>query len=169
MLGSWSSIIDPIQLADKGARLAGELPVKGLSRLAGMCADDAGSVRIDLAFERTPGDGLRMMHGVIAARIYLTCQRCMERLALELKSEPRVLLLRPGEREELLDAEEVSVIGQPLTLGTLVEDELLLEMPMVPMHPADHCPAGHLTNQAGPEAAPTSPFSVLEKLKHRDR
>src|SRR5690606_37630152 len=36
MLGSWSSIIDPIQLADKGARLEGELPVKGLSRLAGM-------------------------------------------------------------------------------------------------------------------------------------
>lgn len=169
MLGSWSTIIDPIQLADKGARLAGELPLKGLSRLAGMCADDAGSVRVDLEFERTPGDGLRVMHGVIAACIYLTCQRCMERLAFELKSKPRMLLLRPGEREELLDAEDVLVVEQPLTLGTLIEDELLLELPMVPMHPADRCPSGHVTNQESREAAPTGPFSVLEKLKHRDR
>lgn len=169
MLGSWSSIIDPIQLADKGARLEGELPVKGLSRLAGMCADDAGMVRLDLVFERSPVDGLRAMRGTIAAHIYSTCQRCMERFALELKSEPRVLLLRPGEREDLLDAEEVMLVEQPLTLGTLVEDELLLEMPMVPMHPADRCPSGHLTRQESREAAPSSPFSVLEKLKHRDR
>lgn len=168
MLGSWSSIIDPIQLADKGARLEGELPVKGLARLAGMCADDAGAVRIDLRFERTPSDGLRVMHGSISACVYLTCQRCMERLALELNSEPRVLLLRPGEREDLLEAEEAMVVEQPLPLGTMIEEELLLEMPMVPMHPADRCPAGHLTSQES-RAAPNNPFSVLEKLKRRDR
>jgi uncharacterized protein len=168
MLGSWSSIIDPIQLADKGARLEGELPVKGLSRLAGMCADEAGTVRVDLQFERAPSDGLRVMHGSIGACVYLTCQRCMERLALELTSRPRVLLLRPGEREDLLEAGEALVIEHAVPLGTLVEEELLLEMPMAPMHPADRCPAGHLTNQES-RAAPNNPFSVLEKLKARDR
>lgn len=169
MLGSWSSMIDPIQLADKGARLTCELPAKGMSRLVEMCADETGSVHIDLTFERGSSEGLRVMHGRIVARIYLTCQRCMERLAYELRAEPRLLLLRPGEREDLLQSGEATVVERPVTLGALVEDELLLEMPMVPMHPADRCPSGRLTDAEKSASTRTHPFSVLEKLKHKDR
>lgn len=171
MLGGWSSIIDPIQLADKGARLSGELPLKGMSRLVEMCLDDDGSVRVDLQFERGASGGLRVVYGTLAARLYLTCQRCMERMAYELKSEPRLLLLRAGEREELLEIGEALVVERPVTLGALVEDELLLEMPMVPLHPLDRCPAAHATNRSEEreETIRPNPFSVLEKLKHTDR
>lgn len=171
MLGSWSATIDPIQLADTGARLAGELSVKGMSRLVEMCLDDDGSVRVDLQFERGPSDGMRVMHGTIAARVHLRCQRCMGRMPVELTSRPRLLLLRPGEREDLLEAGDAVVIEQPLALSVLVEDELLLEMPMVPMHSPGHC-SGSRTNGAAEQkhGARPNPFSVLEKLKkHTDR
>ena len=161
-------MIDPIQLADKGARLCGELPPKGMARLAEMCAGADGTVCVDLEFGRGSGDGLRVMRGAITARIYLTCQRCMQPMMVELQSEPRLVLLRAGEREDLLEAGEALLVEQPLTLGALVEDELLLEMPMVPLHPVDRCPAAdQSTNKQ--EAKRSNPFSVLARLKRTDR
>lgn len=167
MLGGWSSAVDPIQLADAGARLTGELPLRGMARLVEMCFDDEGSVRIDLQFERTPSDGLRTMAGTIRAEVHLTCQRCMGRMPYELKSEPRMLLLRPGEREDLIEAGDAIMIEQPVALSVLVEDELLLQMPMVPMHPVEHCPTSvERSTPKQKEQLRSNPFSVLEKLKH---
>jgi DUF177 domain-containing protein len=174
MLGGWSSTIDPIQLADQGARLNGELPVKGMARLAEMCRDDVGSVRIDLQFERDPSDGLRTMRGTIGATVNVTCQRCMEDMALVLSSQPRLLLLRPGERDDLAESGNAVILDRPVTLGAFVEDELLLAMPMVPMHPVDRCPARERVQSsaragsATEERKPANPFSVLARLKRPD-
>lgn len=172
MLGGWSSTIDPIQLADSGAHLTGELPLAGLQRLIEVCSDAQGSVSVDLHFTRDPTGGLRALQGRITAHVGLTCQRCMQRFETELTSEPHLLLLRLGERDDLVEQSDALVIEQPMTLGDLVEVELLLEVPMVPMHPADLCPAQVVA--AAPvvqrkEAGETSPFSVLEQLKRRDR
>ncbi len=171
MLSGWSTTIDPIQLADKGVRLAGTLPLKGMRRLMEMCADEQGSVSVDLQFERDPSNGMRAVHGRIDAHVELVCQRCMGRLTIELHSEPRLTLLRCGEREDLVEAGDALVIEQPITLGDLVEDELLLEVPMVPMHAPDQCPAQRLIadNKPEKEATRANPFSILEKLKQTDR
>jgi DUF177 domain-containing protein len=175
MLGGWSSIIDPIQLAEKGARLSGELPVKGLSRLVEMCCNDAGSVRIDLQFEHDPTDDLRTLHGTIDAGINVTCQRCMESMALSLSVHPHLLLLRAGDRDEFLESGNALAIKRPVTLGSLIEDELLLSMPMVPMHPIDNCPAKEsrelLRSQecAPNEKKRTKPFAALAALKNAKR
>lgn len=168
MPGGWSSLIDPIQLADKGARLSGALPLKGMRRLAELCLDDTGSVTIDLQFERS--HGLRMMHGTIDARVRLTCQRCMESFESDLKTRPRLLLLRHGERDELLGAGDVLVVEKPVAISAIVEDELLLVMPMVPIHPAENCPATPPTDRSDEkEQTRPHPFSVLDRLKRTDR
>lgn len=160
MLGGWSSIIDPIQLAEKGARLSGELPVKGMARLAEMCRDNEGSVRIDLQFAHNPIDGLRTLNGTIDARINVTCQRCMESMTLSLSIRPHLLLLRKGERDELMEGGNALAVERPISLGSLVEDELLLSMPMVPMHPIKSCHA-----QVARES-PRQPESESNKKKH---
>lgn len=171
MLGGWSTIIDPIRLADTEARLNGELPLAGLRRLVEMCLDEQGAVTVDLQFEHDPSGGLRVMHGRITARAGLLCQRCMERVDVEITSEPRLVLLKPGEREDLLEAGDAILIEKPITLGALVEDELLLEVPMVPMHPTDRCPVSIAPDEKprGREPRKPSPFSVLEKLKRTDK
>lgn len=173
MLGGWSSTIDPIQLADKGARLTGELPLKGMRRLVEMCRDEQGAVAVDLQFAHDPVDNLRTMHGRLSAQVSLTCQRCMGELDMELVSEPRLLLLRPGEREDLNEDSDVLVVERPVMLGELVEDELLLEVPMVPMHALDECPARDVVaageTEKKQETDKKNPFAVLEELKRRDR
>jgi len=175
MLGSWSSIVDPIQLAEAGAGLSGELPLHGLARLVAMCRDDDGSVTIDLQFERNPIDGRRSIRGTIDARVNVVCQRCMESMTLVLSMRPRILVLNASERDELAEGGNALVVERPITLGTLIEDELLLSMPMVPMHAVENCgtervPALRLNSKSGRAGKKqANPFAVLATLKRSDR
>jgi len=75
MSGGWPSSIDPVQLAEKGTRLAGELTLAAMPRLLQACPHSSGSVNIDLRFERGDPDGLRIMHGTVRAIVRATCQR----------------------------------------------------------------------------------------------
>jgi uncharacterized protein len=181
MSGSWPSMIDPIQLADKGARLTAALPMKGMRRLLELYPNDTGSVAIDLQFERNAGDGVRMMYGRIEAQLRLVCQRCLEPFDYPLHSTPQLLLLCPGERPDLMESGDAPadtlMVEQPVSLSGLIEDELLLAMPMIPMHAGTTCPAPPTRSAAVKLATPAkkkagqklNPFLVLEKLKRTDR
>jgi len=163
--------IDPILLAGKRARLTGVVPLKDMRRLAGLCRVDTGEVEVDLQFDRTETAGIYSMEGSLTATVQATCQRCLERMALRLGARPRVYLVRQGELEDMAAREaEVLVIEKPLLLSELVEDELLLVMPMIPMHDPEDCPVGLPAAERRPvrgtrQQARASPFSVLSKLK----
>jgi uncharacterized protein len=171
MSGGWPSTIDPVQLADQGAHLRGELLVRGMARLVAMCLSDEGTAHVDLKFERSQGDGVRTLRGTIDVRLRMTCQRCLMPFDLDVHSDPELLLLRPGERDDLADTGDVLVVEQPVALSDIVEDELLLVMPMIPMHDADQCPATTSVQVKTKIEKETrqNPFSVLENLKRTDR
>ncbi|MBI3575163.1 MAG: DUF177 domain-containing protein [Gammaproteobacteria bacterium] len=140
--GQLPAHIDPIQLAEKGAHLAGALSLKGMPRLLQACLNDGGEIQVDLQFGRDEGGDVLELQGNIRAKVHVACQRCLEPMTLELHADTRLLLLRPGERTDALAQEaEALTMDRPVLLSELVEDELLLVMPMVPMHPLDVCPA----------------------------
>ena len=166
MKGGLPATIDPYLLAEKGAHLRGVLPVRQLRRLAELCLDDRGDVGIDLQFERSDAQGLCLMHGAVTATLHVACQRCLEAMALHLATEPRLVLRRPEPpTEEPTDEDETLVVDKAFALSELVENELLLAMPMVPMHNLAECPARSLVSGSGPSEgkrkAKTNPFSVL--------
>lgn len=141
--------IDPMQLAEKGAQLVGVLPLKGMSRLRQACLDDEGEVTVDLQFGRDPRSDVSALQGTLRTAVRIACQRCLEPMVLELSADPRLLLRRPGERPGAPDeAAEVLTIDRSVSLSELVEDELLLAMPMIPMHPLAVCPAKQRMKQA---------------------
>ncbi len=157
--------IDPIQLADTGARLAGEIPVKAMARLRALCLDDRGKATIDLYFERGGKRGVRRVRGTITASVRVACQRCLEPMTLAIEAEFSLVVVPANEGSALPAPEaDVLVADRPVSLNSLVEDELLLAMPMIPMHDMRECPAT-ASRQAQPQAR-TSPFAVLDKLKH---
>jgi uncharacterized protein len=153
--------IDPIQLAERGAHLIGTLPLKGMRRLMQTALAGSADVAVDLAFERGEGDNVLLMHGRLRTRLRVQCQRCLEPMDLDLESEPWLVLLRPDARHVFRQEEEPDtlVVDKPLALITLVEDELLLSLPMVPMHALPVCPARHLVQ---PVPKP-SPFAALKR------
>ena len=172
MSGSLPEMIDPIQLADQGIRLTGELPADTMRRLAGSCLDAAGTVSVDLRFTRTAG-GLRALRGRVAARLGFTCQRCLERMEQEVVAEPVLFLFRPGEAQAgVPDEAEALVVEPSVVLAEFVEDELLLALPMMPRHPAGTCGTsasrGRGQGEAPAESARPNPFASLEKFRRRD-
>ena len=76
--------IDPIQLAERGARLTGTLPLKSMPRLAQGSLEGSGDVSVDLAFEREEGQQVFVMHGTLRVPLRVTCQRCLETMQLNL-------------------------------------------------------------------------------------
>lgn len=169
MSGGWPATIDPVQLAEQGAELSGELPVTSMPRLAELCVDKRGSVIIDLKFGCDGVERLRFMRGRVQAQMRLTCQRCLEPMALTIDIRPNLMVLRPGERDELQQQDDAIVVARPMPLSAFVEDELLLALPMVPLHPLAECPARvHIANAtpAASAAKPrTNPFAGLKTSK----
>ncbi len=164
MSGGLPATIDPIQLAERAEHLAGTLPLDGMARLAESCSDRLGSVRIDLQFEQSGDTRIFAGRGTVDAEIRVPCQRCLEPMALSLTVRPQWLFARPGEgREPPIDEDaEVIEVDRPVVLSELIEDELLLAMPMIPMHRLEECPARHYCATDGERK---NPFAALKGRK----
>jgi uncharacterized protein len=126
--------IDPLRLADEGRTIEGELPAGQFIRLDGL----TGAVKVALHFERL-AHGARRMHGRIEASVETPCQRCLEPVLLQLRAEPDVLLKAGDVKNEEGSEAEVLAVNGPFNLAEYVEDELLLAMPMIPVHTDPAC------------------------------
>jgi uncharacterized protein len=121
--------------AKRGTVLRGEIELKRLPRLAELLGSDRGSVRAALRFRQQSGGWL-----IIAleqeAVVELTCQRCLE--LVDYRIEDRVdlaVLESPAEEERLPEGVEPLVLeGGCVRPATLIEDELIIALPLVPRH-----------------------------------
>jgi uncharacterized protein len=163
--------VDAIRLADEGARLRGELSAGGLHRLRELCRPDAQPepVIVDLEFEHT-SHGVRLMHGTIRTKVESVCQRCLQPITLAVMAKPFVALRIAGEEPSSGPEEaETLVVEGLLSLSEFAEDELLLAMPMIPLHEKGACVPPRDRGEAPPEPVEKpNPFSVLRGLKGKD-
>ncbi len=163
--------IDPIRLADDGSSLKGELSVQAMPRLRELCRNAAAKVQVNLRFGR--GAEGRVMEGTIAMRLDLTCQRCLGALEQDVVATMHVVLLQTGEsRSRLPEDADFIEVAAPVSLPELVEDELLLVLPMTPRHPQGECPEtapgkGRKDRPDTGTVTSSSPFSVLADLKRK--
>jgi len=164
MLDGLPSVIDPIELAELGARLAGGLPCEPMTRLAELSLSLATEARVDLRFGRDLR-GHWTMQGNAKCGLTVTCQRCLRPMELEIHAPVHLALLRPGMPEEGIGMEDgVLVVSGAVSLPALIEDELLLALPMAPRHPLPECPAA--SGPGDPDRPrPESPFHVLARRK----
>ncbi len=162
--------LEPVSLCRRGAVMAGEVPLAPMGRLAALGVAVAGVAAARLAFHRDD-QGRAVVDVGVSATLHLTCQRCLEDLPLAVAEERRLALVESeAEAERLPEDLEPLLVGEaPLRTSEVLEDELMLSLPIVPAHPEGVCatPAG-----AGPGAGEAgggrpSPFAGLEVLKGR--
>lgn len=157
--------IEPFKWADRGAEVDASVPLKAFARLAEDTLDDKGELTVKCQFAR---DAQRRAYvaGEAHGQVVVTCQRCLGPVQVALDIDFRTLLLREEqEAESLADDEDYLIAGEDtISLHDMVEDELLLAVPLVPVH--DDCEAFAYA-QEEPEAAPKreNPFLVLAGLK----
>lgn len=154
---------NPGSLASRGERLRGVLPADLLTRFRRAVDDAAGPVRVDLHFQRDD-TALASISGALEVTVRLTCQRCLEALDLRLDAPVDLLVVRSGGEVEGRERgrEVLAIHGDRLSLHEMIEDELLLALPMHASHPRGDCapparPAARSresgTRSAGPFAA----------------
>ena len=161
--------VDPRKLADRGTTLQGEVLLADLERLCDPLSDNVGTVQAKFVFERDERRSV-VIHSSIEVEVKMVCQRCLELVALPIRSECHYAVVKEGaDTQSLPKGYDVLEVGEdPLDLMTLVEDELLLALPIVPAHDPEDCqqPAG--ANEPEPsqdEVSRSNPFSVLAQLK----
>ena len=110
---------------------------------AAAIADD-GAVRWSADGEmRSPSGGTRQpwLHLAADTALPMTCQRCLEPVFVSLSADRWFRFVADEATAELEDEaaeEDVLAIDEALNLRELIEDELLLALPVVPMH--EQCP-----------------------------
>ena len=157
---SHQPVIDGLEFARTGSKLHGAWPVAGFSRLRDALRSDEGTLHYEL--RGVPQEqGYPALRLKVGGALHLVCQRCLGALEFPLHIDVSLGLAKT---QAEIDAEPVEaegperIVASPeMSVRDLVEDEVLLAMPLAPRH--ESC----AERQAAADAK-ISPFAGLRGL-----
>ena len=85
---------------------------------------------------------IKFVAGHLEARLKLQCQRCMELFEYEMKCDFALAILDSEKEIKSLPAryEPMIINDGVLSIVDMVEEELIVSLPIVPMHDTENCP-----------------------------
>jgi uncharacterized protein len=153
----------------------GYIVLAQLKRLTSSLGSDEGNVDVKVQ-TGVDEQGLNFLKGQAQVTISLTCQRCNETMPVDLTTDFAFSPVKIGyvedEENQLPDHYDPIMINEfgEIGLRDLVEDELILDIPLIAMHDEQDCPAtgsnmtwGKIEEEVV-EQKP-NPFAVLKQLK----
>jgi len=140
---------------------------------------DVGLANIELEFGEDD-ERVVFIKGKAQASVYMMCQRCLEPMLMDLDAS---FLLGVVEDEVRVDRlpdqyEPLVISGKSSSLPGIIEDELILSLPLVALHDVDQCPTSALLSDMASlsekgngkeEHKLKNPFSVLSTLKQEGK
>lgn len=170
MSANLPEMLDAWRMVTARRGVEGRLPLSALTRLRDSLLDTEGEVRFALDFDR---DELQVPYVElrIEAGLPLVCQRSLERFLLPVNIVQRLGLIRDEADEAALPpGYEPLLVPEDGELRTaeLVEDELILAVPVVPVKPGSEAverdwPATQVEQERA------NPFAALSALKKPDK
>ena len=157
-----------IELAEKHWEIEGGWPIAELGRLSNLdvLSGSTGQLTARLKFDTRAG--VYCLQGSFEAALSLICERCLQNMDYTvsgqflfglIKTEDEAINIPSDMEPYQLKAEEQSIID-------LLEDELLLLLPIAPTHEQDCSEIlQQLDKRRQDEKMASSPFSVLKNLK----
>lgn len=166
--------VDPWRSADLQKRFSGQLSLSIFPRLGSSLTSAKGMVHYSLEFKRVTRRRIAIS-GTLTSQLNIECQRCMGPMECPLDvsfelivtAGPKEASLLPDDVDSLVvfEDEGVSPLG-------ILEDELILALPLVAMHKLDECEVEPEAMAVGDEivvepkdSEEESPFAVLAQLK----
>ena len=143
----------------------GQLDVEKLSRLCELLASDQGGITLKFEFKNSDFE-VPMITGEIQTSLQIECQRCLQAMETELGFDFKLLVDAADDivRESSLDT--IYSEDGNIDIFEVVEDEIILALPLVSMHPHDTCNAHWQAADNNQEpVVRENPFSVLKDLK----
>lgn len=162
--------IEPYKLADRNITYEGNISLADLPRFREALASEQASIQVKVVFKRGEQQQVLMLI-TIAATVELVCQRCLNLMTFSTHNTYYYMFMR-DERDEVMLPEGYDGLElgtkDPFDLKVLIEDELLLTLPIIPIHEVDECQQPVMLLEAEPienEVIRSNPFSVLAQLK----
>lgn len=159
-----------------GATLTGEDALSRYPRVATEAVSTGQAVvvhwRAEGEFvEEVGAPGEHWLHLTVETEVPMTCQRCLQTAQIPLLVERSFRFVKDEATAEALDdeaEEDLLAISKEFALRELIEDELLMELPVVPKHDACPQPVQFASSDADFEQAVAekpNPFAVLAGLR----
>ncbi len=161
-VGGQDGIIgDGVQFARDRKIIAGSIASGRLSRIEAMGGSASALDYSIKGFVNVLGHpSLRVR---VEGRVVMACQRCLEPVELVIAVDSNLEMREAlDEIEDANDDVDRVLAGKSMDAATLVEDEVLLELPMVARH--DACES---INDDPSGAKRASPFAALADRQHR--
>lgn len=152
--------------ADQGFFWEGELPLVRFTRLSQEALSPEDTT-LWLSCRLVKKDGLPWLSFVVKGEMQMQCQRCLSPLLYPVAGEYDTAVLSHEGQAQALDGKDYVLLsecgdGRQLPILILLEDELLLDLPLALTH--EDCQA--LTTQVGAfEPIQDNPFAALAVLK----
>lgn len=164
--------INPLKCSQQRSDFNGFYPLENFSRLSEITLSKSGEVIVDLKCTHDE-QGLPVLLINAKTDVEVTCQRCNGSLPCSVNITATYTPKTSTLDEDLVPSDyEVAELNEygNVNLQMLVEDELMLDIPLVPKHSVDECSVtekdmswGELSEEA--KAEPANPFDVLKSLK----
>ena len=159
-------LIDPDRISDKPHTWRGTFVPADLDRLEDSIADERGELRYEITALQDR-QRQKVVSCIIEGFVFLICQNSLEAFRHEISISDRLVLVDDEARlpsvEEESETEDYVVADEPLDIRDLVEDAVLLALPMVPRKPGLEGTVKR-EDAAGGKA---SPFAALASLKKK--
>lgn len=162
--------VDPFRFAENEVRLEGIIPLKDMERLHPSLQNDEGQVVVNMTFG-VDEQGIRIVRGHYDTHLMLQCQRCMEALKYAVSGDLLLGIVAEKDIDTLPKGYDAAIVKDgSLILKDVIEDELILSLPIVPMHETIDC-KGIMPLKIGSdqqaEIEKENPFKVIELLRDK--
>jgi uncharacterized protein len=161
--------LDLFELAKQGRQYQAKVAIEQLQRFSPMLIDTAGDVDVLLNLYVVP-TGTYVLAGQLVCRATARCQRCLHGMVIPLHCDFQLALVATEEQAALIEQsyEPLVLDNGMVSLLQIVEDELILSMPVIVMHPQQEC-AIDTKYQAKVSKTQDNPFAVLSSLKKNNK
>jgi uncharacterized protein len=167
--------LDVMSFAQEGGVLTGHEPVREHPRLLAETQGRGGESLVTWSVSSELRNPLHVapqvwLHLKAGTTLSLTCQRCLGPVDVPVSVDRLFRFVSDEETaaaEDDQSEEDVLALSRSFDVPALVEDELLMEMPLAPRH--ETCPPVHVVVEdegfEGSSARHENPFAVLGQLK----
>ena len=164
--------LDPVRTAQKRLDYQGIYTPDQVERVAASVVSVDSDVECDMSFD-IDNQRLAVLTGDVKVTVSLECQRCGKPFTHHVYTKYWFSPVKNNDQVEALPEAyapiEVNEFGE-IDLLALVEDEIILALPVVPVHDSEHCEvseADMVFGELPEEAQKPNPFAVLASLKQK--
>ena len=163
-----STLLDPARLSSTPTVFEGTVSPGDLERLSEALANGKGELRYKVSARRDPQRRTEVSC-IIEGFVFLACQASLDTFRHPVSIDDRLVLVDDESRlppmQEESDAEDYLVADGPMDVLELVEDAVILALPMIPRKPGLEWKEADAEEPAGEKDSPFAKLSGLKKTQ----